>query len=172
MIAVSLALALIVGAPQAMHVSSEEVRTSIAEKGARATLRALLADEERWDQLIGEIGSGKSDWLEVAVQLRTVSDAHATETLDMALQEALPANPTGVLNLVRRGAFTAHEVCGMYGFGQIEDERPVSELVLLVDRRIAAVSVIAKPELAATRNHCLDELRLLRSRLRGEPPSN
>jgi hypothetical protein len=148
--------------PQASAGRLAEVRNLIAEQGARQALWRLFDDDAAWDSLLNQIASGRRDWLSVASQLRRVSDAHASETLDMAIQEALPRNPVGVLDLVAAGAFSAQGACGMYGFGQIEDERPPPVLIRLVDRRIAAVSAVKKTSLLGVRDGCLRELESLR----------
>jgi hypothetical protein len=140
-----------------------EVRTLIADLGPRDALRSLFQDLSRWKVLLEDIATGESEWLGVAAEFRAESDAYASETLTMAIQEALPENPTGVLQLVAAGKFDVHDACGMYGFGQIEDERPLSVILALVDKRTDAVSGIAKPELAAARDGCLWELARLRA---------
>lgn len=159
-------LVLVVAAPSqqsAKHLV--EVRDVIAAQGARQALSTLFADGARWDSLLDQVASGQEGWLGVAAQLRRVSDAHASETLDMAVQEALPHNAAGVLELVAAGAFTVQGACAMYGFGQIEDQRPVPVLVGLVDKRTAAVSAARKARLASVRDGCLKELKALREHL-------
>jgi len=126
----------------------------------------MVADDARWDSLLEQVGSGTREWLAVAAQLRPVSDAHASETLDMAIQEALPHNAAGVLALVAAGVFDADSACSMYGFGQIEDERPPSEVLILVEKRIVAVSAVRTPKLASARDACLGKLKALRADLK------
>ena len=152
----------LMSAAPAKSVSLEEVQALIAEKGPRGTIHQLFEDDERWDQFLEIIATGKKEWLTIAAQLRPATDAHASETLDMALQEALPRNPAGVLDLVATDVVSVSQVCGMYGFGQIEDERPNTVLVALVDKRIAAVSALKQPTLSGVRNACLEELQALR----------
>ena len=139
--------------------------------GAAKTVSSLLADETRWDSLLASIGTGEPDWLTVAARLGPAADGHASETLNMALQEALPKNPTGVLQLVREGIFTVEDACGMYGFGQIEDQRPVAVLIQLVDARLAAVETVTSSKLATVRESCLRELRGLRQVLQKQGPA-
>lgn len=138
------------------------VQESLRSVGPKGTLRLLFDDEARWDSFLEAVGKGDDSWLEVAASLREVSDAHASETLDMAIQEALPLNPVGVLTFVRRGSFTVDGASGMYGFGQIEDERPKAVIVGLVDTRIDAVSKVQQPTLDPVKTECLAELVKLR----------
>jgi hypothetical protein len=63
--------------------------------------------------------------------------------------------------------FTASQACGMYGFGQIEDERPKAVVLGLVDRRIKAVRNLRTHDLVAARDACLGELHKLRHDVRG-----
>ena len=141
------------------------VRSLIAKQGAQQALSVLVAAESEWDAFLDQIATGRAEWLTVAAALRPVSDAHASETLDIAIQEALPRNAAGVLGLVAQGSFTAAGACGMYGFGQVEDERPTSTLLGLVDKRLAAVSRVTDSRLVAPRDACLRELKFLRSSL-------
>jgi hypothetical protein len=142
-----------------------DIQRQIAIDGPANELRFLFRDNRRWDRFLDAVATGEAPWLGVAAELRSRSDAAASETLDMAIQEALPKNPTRVLQLVSRGSFTSEGACGMYGFGQIEDERPLAVLLGLVDKRMAAVNDVHVPELAAVRDDCLRELRSLRQNL-------
>ena len=142
-----------------------DIQRQIAIDGPANELRYLSVDDRQWDRFLDLVATGEAPWLSVAAELRSVSDAAASETLDMAIQEALPKNPTGVLQLVSRGSFTAQGACGMYGLGQIEDERPVPVLIGLVDKRMAAVSAADAPGVAPVRDDCLRELRSLRQKL-------
>lgn len=144
------------------RVELHHVQESLRSVGPKGTLRFLFDDQARWDSVLSAVGDGQDSWLEIAGALREVSDAHASETLDMAIQEALPLNPVGVLTLVEHGTFTVDGACGMYGFGQIEDERPRAVIVGLVDRRIEAVSKVQQSSLKVVTSACLAELARLR----------
>jgi hypothetical protein len=152
--------------PPAASTRLADVQSLIAAQGARQALSVVLADDVAWDSLLEQVGTGTREWLAVAAQLRPVSDAHASETLDMAIQEALPHNAAGVLALVAAGVFSAEGACGMYGFGQIEDERPVLQVLGLVDKRIVAVTAIKAAKLAPARDACLGSLKALRASLK------
>jgi hypothetical protein len=79
-----------------------DVQRQIANDGPAKTLESLFRDDARWDGVLNGVASGEIGWLGVAATLRPVSDAHASETLEMAIQEALPKNPAGVLRLLSR----------------------------------------------------------------------
>ncbi len=124
MTSILLALVLVAQTSQGSSTFLSEVRELIAAQGPKGALSTLFGDNARWEAVLGAVATGKKEWLSVAAQLRPASDAHATETLNMAIQEALPHNSVAVLELVASGIFSAHEACGMYGFGQIQDGRP------------------------------------------------
>ena len=147
-----------------------EVRNVLKIRG-RGAASFLFSDDQRWDRLLRDIATGHKDWLAIAAELRAGADGGAGETLTMAMQEALPRNPVGVLRLVSLGRFDVG-VCGNYGFGQIEDERPVAVLLGLVAKRVEAVSRVKSEELRAARTACLDELAKLRVALKGTEPDN
>jgi hypothetical protein len=157
-------LSLLIGAQTASgsQVGADDVQTLIETNGATKALSVLWEDDLKWEALSKGIATGKATWLRIAAELRAVSDAGTTESLEEAVQEALPNNSAGVLRLVAASVFTVRDVCGMYGFGQIEDRRPVPVLLGLVDKRIAAVSRVPVQELKTVRDTCLNELRNLR----------
>jgi hypothetical protein len=151
--------------PPVPRLGVSDVQRLIRNDGPVKALAVLSDNEGQWDQLLKGVATGQTAWLSVGATLRSVSDAHASETLDMAIQEALPKNPTGVLGLLSRSVVTATDACGMYGFGQIEDGRPTTAILGLVDRRIKAVRNVRALELIAARDTCLVELRTLRRAL-------
>jgi hypothetical protein len=156
-------LALVMQLAVSRSLQPADIERMMQENGSQKTLSFLFDDDRRWDRVLTSVATGQRAWVNVAAKLREVSDAHASETLDMAMQEALLKNPLEVLRLVARGSFDVSNACGNYGFGQIEDERPTRVLVGLVDKRIAAVSRVRAQELTTSRDRCLEQLRNLRT---------
>jgi hypothetical protein len=78
------------------------------------------------------------------------------------MRKALPKNPKAVLKLLQKGVFTSGDVCGEYGFGQIEDERPKEVILGLIDLRVRVVTAINSSSLVEERQACLQELAKLR----------
>lgn len=146
----------------APDLTATQVHELIDAKGARGAVAQLFDSDAHEMALANGIGTGESEWLRVAQRLRPGSDAASGEILCTAVQEALPKNPAGVLSLVHQGAFSVENACAMYGFGQIEDERPVPVLLGLVDVRVRAVESVRSAELALEREACLGALRKLR----------
>jgi hypothetical protein len=157
--------AAVAAAPKA-HLTAASVHHMIDSSGPSAAVSKLFDGGNLEGALADGIGGGGSGWLRVAERLRPASDGAAGEILCMAVQEALPKNPVGVLRLVRRKAFSVEDACGNYGFGQIEDERPLPVLLGLVAIRQKAVEGVQLPQLARERAACLAALAGLDATLR------
>ena len=144
------------------RLTAAKVHTLIDAVGDRAAVQQLFDSGALENAVVDGIATGGAGWLRVAERLKPASDGAAGELLSIAVQEALPKNPAGVLALVRRGAFPAIHACGNYGFGQIEHERPLSVVLRLVDRRVRAVRSVLDPRLATEQRLCIEELGKLR----------
>ena len=88
---------LLAAAPQQGTARLAAIRNGVAARGARAVIADLLANGAEWDSVLEEVGSGRREWLAVAEALYPASDAHAAESLQLALQEALALNAEGTL---------------------------------------------------------------------------
>jgi hypothetical protein len=136
----------------------------IEKEGPKVTLDRWFRDNERWERIFEGIASADSEWLAVAARLRSVSDAGASETLDMALQRALQRTPAAVLVLVGPSSFSVLDVCG--GSGEaFEDPRPVSEIIKLVVEGRKRVVAITDPVLTRQRDECLAQIDVVVTRL-------
>ena len=144
-------------------LTATKVHELIDSVGPRTAIRQLFESRELEKAVINGIATGGAGWLRVAERLEPGSDGAAGEGLVIAIQEALPKNPSGVLSLVHRGTFHVVHACGGYGFGQIEDERPIPVLLELVDKRIEAVRALRDPQLAEEQQACVETLGNVRS---------
>ena len=90
----------------------DEIGGRIDKIGASATVAALIA-KHKWNRVLGYIGTGKPAWLALAPKLVAGTDASASLGLTIALADALPRNPAGVLDLVRtgKGPLALSQVC-------------------------------------------------------------
>jgi hypothetical protein len=79
------------------HVSPSDSHRQIRDQGLAKTHVALSSDEARWQEILTEIATGATPWLDAGATLRRASDGHVSETLDMAIQEALPQSSAAVL---------------------------------------------------------------------------
>jgi hypothetical protein len=147
------------------RLNALDVHALIKKLGASEALQQLFGDVKSEKGLADCIATGRPDWLDIAAELRPVSDGAASEVLCISMQGALPRNPVGVLNLVREGIFGIKEACGGYGVGQIEDQRPTELILGLVDLRLRIIDSVTEPSLKQQKTLCLRELKLLRTRL-------
>lgn len=95
---------------------AEGVAADIAASGAHAVLQERLWPDQRvFEALLSQVETGDPRWLRIAVALRTVSDAGASEGLSGALSVALAAQTDNVLRSLatvdRASPFTVAEVC-------------------------------------------------------------
>jgi len=159
---VALIVALLPAEVGGARLTAAQVRQLVADKGAREAIHYIFVDLQAENALAEGIATGGDGWLRAAALLRPGSDAASAELLTDAIQEALPKNPRGVLRLVQQGIFDVGHACEGYGFGQIEDERPLRVQIRLVDRRVRAVSALQSSSLAPVRKACLGELAFLK----------
>lgn len=75
-------------------VELNEVKESIHQKGAEATLAELSWPYEKWEAFIKRVESGEEQWVSIAIELRTVSDAGGSFELDHSLAHAYSVNPS------------------------------------------------------------------------------
>jgi len=82
--------------------TAEEVMSLIDSAGAREVIRKNY-DRRLWlTAIIPGIESAKPEWLEVAVKLRSASDAAAAEDLGSALFRAIAVDPLRVIPVIDR----------------------------------------------------------------------
>lgn len=116
----------------------------------------LYANEEAWSALLRGIASGTSSWLAVARDLRPVSDAGASQQLDLAVGEALEHRPGNVLRLAIP-PFVLGTVCGGPDMddARYDGARRVMRAVELRQRRLREIH---DPDLERLRDRCISEL--------------
>ena len=150
---VSLALFLFTTSTLAGTFTAAAVRADINAIGAKAVV-AKLWGGSGWDQLMANVRTGQSDWLKVAVEIYPGTDAGASETLALAVGEALVMHPREVLRIVAP-AMGTEEICT----GPDIDWYPVKDkYVAALDQRIAAVSALQDESLSGVRASCLKSL--------------
>jgi hypothetical protein len=137
-------------------VTLRGVCDSIASVGARVTLQRLYKNKDQWENLLAGIATGAPGWLNAARQLRTVSDAGATEQIELAAGEALEHRPADVLSLIVDD-FGIINVCGG---PDVDDPRFDSyELSMAaIQRREGMLRAIQDDTLRQKRDACLAEL--------------
>ena len=94
-------------------VRAAAVLRTIAHDGADSAIaRYFLRDSAFGDGVLRGIASGDSAWLRVARLLRPAADAGVSESLGIAVADALPAAPARVLALLGP-AFPLETVCAL-----------------------------------------------------------
>jgi hypothetical protein len=78
----------------------ETIISEVKSRGAKAVVRELAKDWSVWDSICDKIASGDQAWLKAAAALQAGTDAGASETLDLALGEALEHDPKNVFESV------------------------------------------------------------------------
>jgi hypothetical protein len=137
-------------------VTLREVCDSIASVGARVTLQHLYKNKDQWVGLLAGIATGEPGWLNTAKQLRAVSDAGATEQIDLAAGEALEHRPADVLSLIVDDFGITH-VCGG---ADVDDARfdSYESSMAAIQRREEMLRAVREDTLRQKRDACLAEL--------------
>jgi len=94
------------------HVRATTIVADIKAHGSKATVVALWANIDQWNEVIANIGRGRPEWLQVAIGLHPGSDADSSEMLDEAVFLALKPAPIAVLRLIKDQQFSVTSVCG------------------------------------------------------------
>lgn len=92
--------ATIVAASSKNGLDSGRVQQEIHDKGPKEAAATLFADKHSWDTLTKNVQSGKREWVDLAVRLRSGTDGGASSELHDALFAALATNPRHVLQVV------------------------------------------------------------------------
>ena len=79
------------------EISLSELNEMLRARGPSQVLNYLSYPYERWSELEGKIGSGEIGWVQLGLQLHSVSDAGASFTLEHALAKAFSRNPAAFI---------------------------------------------------------------------------
>jgi hypothetical protein len=136
--------------------SALALRADIARLGAPAVLKKLWENDRVFDELVAKIGSGNRNWIDVAIALRQISDAGASESFDYAFSLALARAPAFVIPLLsydggRDPSFDI--VCS--GAMIIEPPPGVYEHWLIRAKKALEAFRPASPSVAKARHICL-----------------
>ena len=146
------------------RVTAGSVMERVQQKGAAAALESLF-EAPQWESILDGIAGGGAGWLRVAGALRQVSDAGASEDLDVAISEALGVNAAGVLLLVKNGSVPAEDACYSYGFMTQRGTASKVKLQRYLARRREAVTAVTDPGLAKVKVECLAALDIAEQRI-------
>lgn len=132
-------------------LNASSVLADVRARGAHAVVAALWSDESRWNQVMTNIGSGRPEWLNVAVALRPGTDAGAAETLDEAIFFALRTAPVAVLKLLKDGRFDAKFICS----SNVGIDYTPAESRRFIRERIKVLSGVSDATVMTTRDKCI-----------------
>lgn len=137
----------------AMHVLR-----NVRLHGAKAVVRKIW-DTPTWACVVGNISTGESHWISVAIALAPGTDAGSSEELSDSLFLALARNPTELLVRLPREQ-RANGVPSLASVCEGRTDPPESYEVAIHEYQAArnAVSLVDSPEVAAARLRCLTEL--------------
>lgn len=159
-------LTLIVGAvllaphPASRAITPQVVERMIDSYGARATVQKLsnaVPNETRtmfgaYDKVLEGVSSGDARWLALVPKLDLGTDAGSAEFLRIAVAEALPKNPAGVLRFTSRLSWFRN-ACG---YPMVEPTN--REMRAYFKAAIPALKAVHDAELARAKRICLTEL--------------
>jgi len=149
--------AAIAAVPPASVITPAAVARMIHQLGPRGTVDKLAGDKGadlgEYEEVLDGIASGDARWLALVPKLQPGTDAGTSEALRIAVAEALPKTPTGVLRLIARIPAWA-EACS---YPMIEPTHEQARAYFKA--AIPAVTRVRIVALQRARNICLTELR-------------
>lgn len=143
-------------APAGHGLSPAEVAAMIDRDGATRTVQTLDQGETvtRFTQVLEGIASGDAQWLALVPRLGPGVDAGTSTGLIIAVAEALPRNPSGVLGLAAGGNWSLEDACS-YPMIEPTAEQKAAYFAAV----IPAVEGVAEPGLQQAKKTCLTQLR-------------
>jgi len=159
-------LILFLGAALSAHqatssaITPKSVERMIDRYGARRTVQKLTkqdfndtkSDFGKFDVVLDGISAGDPRWLALVTKIYPGTDAAAAESLPIAVAQALPKNPTGVLRFFASSSWL-RKVCG-YPMIEPTDK----EMRAYFKAAIPAVRAVREPTLQRAKKVCLTEL--------------
>lgn len=136
-------------------ISASSIDVDIEAHGAKAVVAALWENNERWNEVITNIGHGSSEWLNIAVKLHPGTDAGSAELLDEAVFLALKPSPIAVLQLLRDQQFSIDFVCS----SNISTDYPPDQARRFIRERIKILRDTSDVETDSVRLQCISRLR-------------
>jgi hypothetical protein len=137
-------------------ISTDSVAQRIAIDGAKKTVDAMYQNGMEWRQLLTAVATGDEQWLRVAVQLYSGTDAGTTSQLRNSIGEALEHQPQTVLKIVN----PALGISGICEAPDVDDKRydSYSLSTKAIEKRKKMLGAITDPLLAGVRDQCIKEL--------------
>lgn len=138
------------------RIEPESIMRSIQSRGAGAIVEELNNDQNLWQSVLKKIASSDESWLRTAVALRPGTDAGTSESLDLAVGEALEHNPANVFKIALK-VFLIRNICGT-----IEYDSPhfntYEHAMNTINLRIHKVASMKERALESTGLECIQYL--------------
>ena len=134
--------------------SAASILADIKSDGAKAVFGRLWSNEAKFDAVCDAIEGAEPKWLEVAANLKAVSDGAAALSLNFSVARALPRAPSRVLALVGHG-FALEDICTS---PYIEPDPGVAEDY--EKRALAALATVSDSHLKALADRCTSRVRI------------
>ena len=136
-------------------LTTDWILQDLSKHGAKHAVKSMR-DQERYDELLGNISAGKEEWIALTPRIVTGTDAGASEELAISLAEALPKNPDAVLGILdqSKATISSGRVCSI---PFIEPEKAFYESY--AKAALAAVKAVSGAGLAKQKELCLAELQ-------------
>jgi len=149
-----LSAALLAGAPLE-RITPSNVARMLDRLGPRQTVDKLAgtgADFGEYEKVLDGISSGDARWLALVPRLQPGTDAGTSESLRIAVAEALPRNPSAVLRLIEHNP-RWREVCT---YPMVEPTP--KEARTYFKAAVPAVKAVKSPQLQRAKLMCLVDL--------------
>jgi hypothetical protein len=147
--------AAILAGRQVGSITPATVDRMLAQLGPKRTVDELAgsgADFGDYEKILDGIASGDARWIALVPRLQPGTDAGTSEALRIAVAEALPKNPAGVLRLIEHNP-AWREVCT---YPMIEPTR--KEARTYFKAAVPAVRAVISPALQRAKRMCLADL--------------
>ncbi len=137
-------------------ISADSIAQRITVDGAERTVGAMYQNGKEWRQFLTAVAAGDEQWLKVAVQLRSGTDAGTTTQLLNSIGEALEHQPQTVLEIVS----PALGMAGICGAPDVDDKRydSYSLSTKAIEKRKKKLGAITDPVFAEVRDQCIKQL--------------
>jgi hypothetical protein len=132
------------------------ISDSISRIGASATLYHIYHNNREWAELLSGISSGSPSWIKIGLRLHDVSDAGTSESIILAIGEALEYKPINVLEI----AIPKLGVEAICSGPDIDDSRYNSYALAIkaIENRKRRLKKITTVRLMSLRNQCISDL--------------
>lgn len=140
-------------AASSTQLDASAVQQEIQQKGAKEAAQVLYANRPSWAALTRLVRTGKSEWIDIAVGLRTGTDGGASSELQDSLFAALATNPNHVLRVVDP-VVPVSVLCS----GRSDPLPTAKAAISEIDRIRKAVEGVHDRNLSEKRKDCLNAL--------------